>query len=211
MFRLEVGALGDEHHPFFAHAHVEPLFGDDALQDPPVWAVGAVLENGLLAGQRGGVNQERDGYLVTPCLGPIVEDVVEPGLPSEQIFKHLPAGLAPHVGGDHVQQVAVADLVLGLGQDGHFVAQPRGAWNPVAFGEAAHQLGVGVQLDEGEHGPAVVVGHVVIHLDDATLLYERLKFLHGGPRAAHRSTPASGAPSGAPFTPGRLATMVRTS
>ena len=106
----------------------------------------------------------------------------------------------------------MADLVLGLGQDGHFVAQPRGAWNPVAFGEAAHQLGVGVHLDEGEDGLPVGVGHVVVDLDEPAVVEEGLEFVHGRPGASHQAAPPSSRASlGAPFTPGRLATMVRTS
>ena len=100
----------------------------------------------------------------------------------------------------------MADLVLGLGQHRHLVAKARGPGDPVPLGQATHQFRIGVHLDEGEHGLSVRAGHVVIHLDDPTVVQEGLEVIHGRPRAPHHATS-----SGAPFMPGRLATIVSTS
>ena len=97
-------------------------------------------------------------------------------------------------------------LVLRLGQHRHLVAQARGFGYPLPFGEATHDLRVGVHLDEGEHGPPVGVGHVVVHLYDPAVVQEGLEVVHGLPVAAHQAIS-----SGAPFRPGLLATIVSTS
>ena len=204
---LDLGSLGDQEHPLLAHPHVEPLLGDDPLQDPAVRAIGAVLEHGLLGSQGGRVDQERDGHLVAPSFGPVVEDVVEPGPTSEKVFQHLSSVFDPHVGGHHVQEVTMADLVLGFGQHSHLVPEAGSLWNPVPLGQPAHQLAVGVHLDEGEDGLPVGVGHVVVDLHNPSVIQEGLEGHHGGPRPSHQAISSSGAP----FTPGRLATMVRTS
>ena len=47
---LAFGPLGHAPHTVFTEAHMKALLGDDAFQDALVWAVGAVLEHGLLAG-----------------------------------------------------------------------------------------------------------------------------------------------------------------
>ena len=143
----------------------------------------------LLADQRGCVHQEGDGHLVAPGDGPVVEHVVEAAAAGEQVLQHLGAGLDAQVGGHHVQQVPVADLVLGLGQDRHLVAQPGGLGNPVPLGQTPHQLAVGVHLDEGEHRSAVGVGHVVVGLHQAADVEEGLEVLHGRPGPSHRRRP----------------------
>ena len=101
----------------------------------------------------------------------------------------------------------MADLVLGFGQHSHLVPEAGGLWNPVPLGQAAHQLAVGVHLDEGEDGLPVGVGHVVVDLHNSPVIQEGLEGHHGGPGPCHQAV----SPFGAPFRPGRLATMVRTS
>ncbi len=59
----------------------------------------------------------------------------------------------------------MADLVLDLGGQGELPAQGRGAHDPVALGEDAHQLAVGVHLDEAQDARPVLVGHPVAGLD----------------------------------------------
>ena len=59
----------------------------------------------------------------------------------------------------------MADLVLDLAGQGQLPAQGRRAHDPVALGEHAHELRVGVHLDELEHRRAVLVGHPVVGLD----------------------------------------------
>ena len=67
--------------------------------------------------------------------------------------------------GDPVDQLAVADLVLDLGGQRALALQRRGAGDPLALGQRAHDLAVGVHLDELEVQPAVLVGHPVVRLD----------------------------------------------
>ena len=81
----------------------------------------------------------------------------------EQVGEHLGPGLA-EVLRHAVQQLGVADLVLDLGGQGQLPAQVRRAHDPVAFGQDAHELGVGVHLHELEHRGAVLVRHPVVGL-----------------------------------------------
>ena len=99
-----------------------------------------------------GVDEVGDGHLVGPRDGLVVEDVVEPAAARRTGPRASRPGLHAEVGGDHVQQVGVADLVLGLGQHGHLAPQAGRLGDPVPLGQPAHQLRVGVQLDEPEHG-----------------------------------------------------------
>jgi hypothetical protein len=62
----------------------------------------------------------------------------------------------------------VADLVLDLAGERELPAQGRRAHDPVALRQHAHELGVGVHLDELQDGGAVLVGHPVVGLDLAT-------------------------------------------
>ena len=59
----------------------------------------------------------------------------------------------------------MADLVLDLAGQGELSLQGRRAQDPLALGQHAHQLGVGVHLDELEDGGPVFVGHPVVRLD----------------------------------------------
>ena len=59
----------------------------------------------------------------------------------------------------------MADLVLDLGGQGELPAERRRAHEPLALGEDAHELAVGVHLDEPEDLGPVVVGHPVAGLD----------------------------------------------
>ena len=101
---------------------------------------------------------------------------MEPTLSSEEVFEHFGTGLDTHVGRNHVKQVPVTDLVLGLRQHRHLVAQTRRARDPVSFGQPTHQLTVGMHLNERKHRLAIFVGHVVIRLNNAAVIK---KFLEG--------------------------------
>jgi hypothetical protein len=59
----------------------------------------------------------------------------------------------------------VADLVLDLGRQGELSTERRRPHEPLAFGQDAHQLAVGVHLDEAEDRFPVLVGHPVGRLD----------------------------------------------
>ncbi len=135
--------------------------------------------------QRRGVDQEGDGDLVGPGVGLVVEHIVEPAPALEEVGEHLRACLEFHVRGHHVEQVGVADLVLGLGQHRHLGADARRLGDPVPLGEPTHELGVGVHLDEREDRCPVVAGHVVVHFDDASTVQEVLERFHRGPLATH--------------------------
>ena len=94
----------------------------------------------------------------------VVEDVVELRLAGEQVVEHRLARLA-EVLGDAVEQLGVADLVLDLGRQGELPAERRRAHEPLALGQDAHQLAVGVHLDEAQDRGPVLVGHPVGRLD----------------------------------------------
>ena len=85
-------------------------------------------------------------------------------LPGEQVVEHRLARLA-EVLRHAVEQLRVPDLVLDLGRQRELSAQGRRAHQPFAFGEHAHQLAVGVHLDESEDGRPVLVRHPVGRLD----------------------------------------------
>ena len=82
----------------------------------------------------------------------------------EQVGQHLRSRLA-EVLGHPIQQLGVADLVLDLAGERQLPAQRRRPHDPVSLGEHAHQLGVGVHLDELEDRGAVLVRHPVVRLD----------------------------------------------
>ena len=107
-------------------------------------------------------------------LGRVVEDVVELRLAGEQVVEHRLARLA-EVLGDSVQQLRVADLVLDLGGERELAAEGRRAHDPLALGEHAHELRVGVHLDEAQHGGPVLVRHPVVRLDLAARSDVRLE------------------------------------
>ena len=59
----------------------------------------------------------------------------------------------------------MADLVLDLGRQGQLAAQRRRAEEPLALRQDAHQLRVGMHLDEAQDAGPVLVGHPVAGLD----------------------------------------------
>ena len=159
-----VRGAGREGHDDVAAVHdVDRLLPADLAHGPRVRRVARVAQR-LLGDDRRGVHEPRDDADVRPGPGRVVEDVVELRLPGEQVLDHRLARLA-EVLGDPVQELRVTDLVLDLGRQGELPAQRRRAQDPVALGEDAHQLGVGVHLDEPEHGAPVLVGHPVGRLD----------------------------------------------
>src|SRR6266581_1993030 len=111
-----------------------------------------------------GPHQPGDDAHVRPAPGRVVEDVVELGLAVEQVGEHGLARLA-EVLGDPVEELRVADLVLDLGAEGELPLERGGAQDPFPLWEHAHQLRVGVHLDEPADGLPVVVGHPLAHLD----------------------------------------------
>ena len=98
-----------------------------------------------------------------------MEDVVELGLPRDQVGEALRARLAQVL--DHaVDQLGMADLVLDLRGERELALERRRAEDPLALGQHAHQLRVPVHLDELDQPRAVLVRHPVVHLDLAARL-----------------------------------------
>ena len=115
-----------------------------------------------------------------------MEDVVEVASSGEEVLEHFISRLDPKIGRDHVEQMSMADLILGLGQNGHLVAEPWGHGDPVPLGQTTHELAIGMELHETEHGGAVDIGHVIVDLDDAATIQKRLEVLHRVPASRHR-------------------------
>src|SRR5918995_6317141 len=69
----------------------------------------------------------------------------------------------------------MSHLVLDLGRQGHLPLEGRRLWQALSFGERAHDLGVGVHLDELEHPHPVVVGHPGLGLDLSAVRYVRVE------------------------------------
>ncbi len=113
-----------------------------------------------------------------------MEDVVELRLAGVQIVQHLVAGLDAQVGGNHVEEMGVADLVLRLCQRSEFPFHAGGPRNEVTFGQSTHQLRVGMHLDEAENVASVIERHLVARFDDSAIVEEGLELLHRLP-AAH--------------------------
>ena len=130
---LQVGSLSQREQHLLAVAHVEALFADDATKNPPIRAVGAFLEDGLLRGERGSIDEECDDDLVGPGFGLVVEHVVEAGAAVDEIVEHLRPGLHSQIGGDHIEKMGVADLVLGLRKERQLAVKPRRPGDPVAL------------------------------------------------------------------------------
>ena len=137
-------------HDHVAAVHdVDRLLPADLLHRPRVRAVARVAQR-LLGDDRRGIDQPGDDAHVAPRLGRVVEDVVELRLAVEQVLVHLLARLA-QVLRDAVEQLRVAALVLDLGGQRQLPLERRRAHDPLALGQHAHQLAVGVHLDEAQH------------------------------------------------------------
>ncbi len=99
---------------------------------------------------------------------------MELGLAREQVVEHRLARL-PEILRDPVEQLGVADFVLDLGGERQLAAKGRSTHQPLALGQDAHELRVGVHLDEAQDGRPVLVGHGVDGLDLAAAHHVRLE------------------------------------
>ncbi len=97
-------------------------------------------------------------------------------LPESEVGEHLVARLA-EILGDAVDQLRVADLVLHLRGQRELPLQRRRLEDPFALGQHAHQLAVGVHLDELDQPLPVLVRQPVGRLDLAALLDVGEEFL----------------------------------
>jgi len=165
---------------------MEAFFDNHATQYSFIGTVGTVFENGLLACQRGCVNQIRDSDLVSPAMYSVVKDIMEMGAAFEQVSDHLFSCLDPKVGRDHVEKMSVTDLVLAFRQRGHFSMQTRGLWYPISFSKPSHVLTVGVHLNEPEYGFTVWAWDVIVGFNDAAVVKEVFEFTNILP-VAHNS------------------------
>ena len=85
-------------------------------------------------------------------------------LPVDEVGEALLARLA-EILDDAVDELRVADLVLHLRRQRELALERRGAEDPLALGQDAHELGVAVHLDELDQLRPVVVRHPVGRLD----------------------------------------------
>ena len=180
---LYIGAVRKRQQHLFAMAHVEAFFGDDAAEDAAVRTIRALLQHGLLRSERGSIDEERNDDLVGPGLGFVMEDVVELRVPVHEIVDHLGSGLDAEIGGDHVEQMRVADLILRFGQEGELAVKAGCPRYPVPLTQATEEFGVGMHLDEPEHLFAVYLRHVVARLHDAAAVEKLLERSHVSPGA----------------------------
>ncbi len=173
------GVPGDHRHDHVTPVHdVDRFLPADLAHRPGVGGVARVAQR-LLGDDRGRVDEPRDHPDVGPADRRVVEDVVEFGLARQQVVEHRLARLA-QVLRDPVQQLGVADFVLDLRGERQLAAQSRSSHQPLALGQDAHELGVGVHLDESQDGRSVLVGHGVDGLDLAAVHDVRLEPLEPG-------------------------------
>src|SRR5690606_10124305 len=154
---------------------VERLLPADPAHGAGIGGV-AALEQRRLADDRGGVDQPGDNADIPPGAGRVVEHVVELALAGDEVGEDLLARL-PQVLHQPVEQLGMPRLVLDLRGHGELALERRRAQDPVALRQRAHDLGVGVHLDEADQPLAVLVGHPVARLDLATRLNRSLEFL----------------------------------
>ena len=146
-------------HDIAAVHDVDRFLPADLAHRPRVRRVRGVAQRHL-RDDRSRIDQPRDHPDIRPALRRVVEDVVELGLAGQQVVEHRLARFA-QVLRHPVQQLRVPDLVLDLGRQGELAAERRRPHQPLALGEDAHELGVGVHLHETQDRGPVFVGHGV--------------------------------------------------
>src|SRR5579864_57723 len=137
--------------------NVEVLLVTDALQHAGIRRIRAGPQRSLRLHRRAVYEDLNDGD-VGPGLRGIVEDIVEACAALDQFGIHLLPRPADRLG-DAVQQHAVTDLVLDLRGERHLAGERRRARNPLPLGQRAHDLGVGVHLDQAKRLEAILLGH----------------------------------------------------
>ncbi len=160
---LGLGALRHLHHDVVALPLVEAFLLADADHRAGIGAVGGALQRDLVH-DGGAVDQPAHRAHVGPGERGVVEDRGVFHLPRQELFGHVVAGDAECFGGG-VEVEAVAGLVLHLGQEDHLAFQRGGAGDPVALGQLADDLGMGVLADLADQGLAVALGHPVAGFD----------------------------------------------
>ena len=157
------GAGAHLHHDGVALALVEALLLADADHRAGVGAEGGALQRHLVH-DRGAVDQPADRAHVGPGQGGVVEDRGILHLAAEEPLGEVVAGDAEGLGGA-VEIEAVAGLVLHLGEEDGLALQRGRAGDPVALGELADDLGMGVLADLADQRLAVALGHPLLGLD----------------------------------------------
>ncbi len=142
---------------------VKAFLGTDAHHGPRVGAIGAVGQHRLID-DGCAVDQPADGAHVGPAKRGVVEDAGILGAAVVQGVDHLVAGDAQGLG-RMIEVLAVAALVLHLGQQNHLASQIGGAGDPCAFGQHAHHFAVGMLGDHADELLAIGVGHPVARFD----------------------------------------------
>ncbi len=147
---------------------MERFFHVNALHGADVGAVAAVRQRRLVH-DRGAIDEPLDHDHVGPRRRRVIKHVVVLGLAGDQVAQHLVARLA-QILRYAIQHLAVADLILHLGDQGQLAPQARRPRDPFAFRQGADDLGVGVVLGHAQHADAVIVRHPVIRLDQTALV-----------------------------------------
>ena len=156
-------AEGHLHHDVIALTLVETFFLADAHHGAGIGAVRGALQMHLIH-DRGAIHQPADRPHIGPGQGRVVEDrrIFHLAL-MQQLDQLVPADAQCF--SSAVKVKAVARLVLHLGQQDRLAFQGGRAGDPVALGQLADNLGMGVLADLADQCAAIVIGHPVLGLD----------------------------------------------
>jgi len=158
-----------------ALALVKALFAADADHGAGVGRERAAADRHLVHDGRA-IDQPADGAHVGPVQRGVVEDRAVLGLARVQGIQQFVTRHAQGLG-RRIQVQAMAALVLDLGQQDGLALERGRAGDPVALGQHANDLGVGVLADLAHQGLAVVLGHPVLGLDEVAIIDAGLKAL----------------------------------
>ena len=144
-----------------------PLVERFLLADPDhragIGTIAGALQRHLVHDRRA-VDQPAHRAHIGPGQRRIVEDGTVFHRPRQQPFGQLVAGDAQCLG-RAVEIQPVSGLVLDLGQQDRLALQRGGAGDPVAFGQLAHDLAVGVLPDLADQRLAIARGHPFLRFD----------------------------------------------
>ncbi|CPM42962.1 Uncharacterised protein [Bordetella pertussis] len=160
-----------------ALALVERLFLAHAHHGARVGAVRTSAQRDLVDDGRA-IDQPADHADIGPCQGGIVEDAGVLGAARVQIVDQVLARNAQRLG-RAVEIQAVPGLVLHLGQQDRLALERRRAGDPVALGQHADDLGMGVLGNLAHQGLAIGLGHPVLGFDAHPVVDTALERLLG--------------------------------
>ena len=163
---LLLGRALAHHHQqgLIALALMKTFLAADTDHGPRIGRIGAAAQRHLVHDGRP-IDQPADHADIGPAQGRVVEDRAVLGAPAVQRVQHLVSGRAQGLGGG-VEVQAMAGLVLHLGQQNRLTFQGRRAADPVALGQHADDLGMGMLADLAHQSLAVMLGHPVLGFDE---------------------------------------------